>query len=108
MLRSSTATVAGGKTFGALQWAANDTQPSHVALNDHIVLGMAVYDPKSKTSFFFYTACYQKCVYTTTYVISTRDFGVSWTAPSAGNLTDMLLEGPDGISMMQFGEGQGL
>ena len=28
--------------------------------------------------------------------------------PSAGNLTDMLLEGDDGISMMQFGEGQGV
>jgi|EP01043_Picozoa_sp_COSAG02_P000330 sialidase-1 len=97
-----------GATWEPMRWIANDTQPSHVAVQDHIVMGMAIYDPRSKTSFLFYTACYQRCVYTTTYVISSKDEGATWSSPSAGNLTDMLLEGPDGISMMQFGEGQGV
>lgn len=97
-----------GMTWEPMRFIANDTQPSHVAVKDHIVLGMAIYDPKSKTSFLFYTACYQRCIYTTTYVIRSTDSGVTWSSPSAGNLTDMLLEGPDGISMMQFGEGQGI
>ena len=96
----------GGSSWEPMRWIANDTQPEHVAKNDYIVMGMAIYDPKSTSSFLFYTACYQKCVYTTTYVIRTKDNGVSWSEPSAGNLTDMLLD--DGISMMQFGEGQGV
>lgn len=98
----------GGESWAPMRWIANDTQPEHIAKNDYIVMGMAVHDPTSKTSFLFYTACYQKCVYTTTYVLRSKDDGVSWSEPSTGNLTDMLLEGDDGISMMQFGEGQGL
>ena len=71
-------------------------------------------------------------MYTTTYVIRSSDEGRTCASsrlpsccsvsqisdaarllckgspPSAGNLTDMLLEGDDGISMMQFGEGQGV
>ena len=64
-----------GATWGPMAWIANDTQPEHVAKKDHIVMGMAIHDPKSATSFLFYTACYQKCVYTTTYVIRSSDAG---------------------------------
>ena len=46
-----------GATWGPMAWIANDTQPSHVAKKDHIVMGMAIHDPKSATSFLFYTAC---------------------------------------------------
>lgn len=70
--------------------------------------GMTMFDPVTKTAFLFYTACYVKCVYTTTYVLRSKDAGLTWSDPAHGNLTDMLLEGNDGISMMQFGEGQGV
>lgn len=90
-----------GKSFEPLQWIANDTQPLHVQLKDHIVLGMALYDPVTTTSFMFFTACYRKCVYTTTYVIHSKDQGVTWSSMSEGNLTEMLLAGDNGISMMQ-------
>ena len=46
-----------GATWGPMAWIANDTQSSHVAKKDHIVMGMAIHDPKSATSFLFYTAC---------------------------------------------------
>ena len=99
----------GGRTWpDSVRWVGNDTQPSHVALKDHNVLGMVMYEPTTRTSFLFYTACYVKCMYTTTYVLKSKDDGVTWSKPAEGNLTGMLLEGDDGISMMQFGEGQGV
>ena len=58
-----------GATWEPTRFIANDTQPSHVAVKDHIVMGMAIWDPRSNTSFLFYTACYQRCVYTTTYAL---------------------------------------
>jgi len=42
------------------------------------------------------------------YVLKSHDLGLTWSSPADGNLTDTLLEGKDGISMMQFGEGQGV
>ena len=65
-----------GSTWGAVRMIANDTQPEHVRLQDHIVLGMSLFDPKTRTSFFFYTACYQKCTYTTTYHLRPISFSV--------------------------------
>jgi hypothetical protein len=96
----------GGMSWSETRWIANDTEPQHEQLKDGIVLGVSLFDPSSKTSFVFYTACYVKCVYTTAYVISSTDQGQSWSKPADGNLTDVLLQ--QNISMMQWGEGQGL
>ena len=58
----------GGRSWAPLRWIANDTDPIHVALKDHIVLGMSHFDPASQTSFLFYTTCYRMCEFTTTLV----------------------------------------
>ena len=96
----------GGASWSETRWIANDTEPLHERLKDGIVLGVSLFDPTSKTSFLFYTACYVKCVYTTAHVLRSSDQGQSWSAPADGNLTGMLLQ--QNISMMQWGEGQGL
>jgi hypothetical protein len=95
-----------GTSWGTTQWIANDTEPLHERLKDGIVLGVSLYEPASESAYFFYTACYVKCVYTTAYVLRSTDRGSSWSKPADGNLTDMLLQ--HNISMMQWGEGQGL
>ena len=78
-----------GASWAPVAWIANDTQPLHVQLKDHIVLGMALHDFSTGTSFVFYTACYRKCTYTTTYVLRSRDAGKTWSQPTQGNLTSM-------------------
>ena len=93
-------------SWSETRWVANDTEPLHEELKDGIVLGVSLYEPASKTAFFFYTACYQKCIYTTAYVLRSSDHGTTFSKPADGNLTDMLLQ--SNISMMQWGEGQGL
>ena len=72
----------GGNSFLPARFIANDTQPTHVAKKDHIVLGSVLFDHQTNTSFVFFTACYRRCTYTTTYVLRSTDSGASWWWPA--------------------------
>jgi sialidase-1 len=100
--------VDGGRRWGAHRAIANDTDPWHVAMGDGVVLGAALHQPTTSTTFLFYTTCYRKCVAqnqtANSFVISSKDLGETWSQPT--NLTRTMLE--SGVHMMQWGEGLGV
>ena len=49
--------------------------------DDGLNLGTVFVDEISETVFVMYSWCYHKCSYPTTYVISSRNNGLSWTKP---------------------------
>ena len=67
--------IDGGATFGPVSYPVNDTDPVHIALHDGLVIGSAVFDDETNTTFLFYTACYHRCRRTQSYVLKSSDGG---------------------------------
>ena len=98
--------IDGGSTFGPVSYAVNDTDPVHIALHDGLVIGSAVFDDETNTTFLFYTACYHRCRRTQSYVLKSSDGGETWSTPREGNLTNVYEAA--GIVNLQYGEGLGV
>ena len=98
-----------GRSWGEVQVVATDTDPLDKKLGDGVTDGMAMIDAHTNRTLFFYNQCSHRCQYTKAFFIASEDFGKSWGAPV--NLTALLLPSaahPDGIDIVQWGEGQGV